>query len=134
MIEEEYLVGFQKNSGLEESQLKLLEFPIELPEDYINLLKIFNGGEGEIGEEYLVLHQAEKLNDINADYKIAEFDANLFIIGSNGSGELIAIDARNKNPSYISIPYIFEYDAIIELSTNIEDLFKRIYEEGYFGM
>ena len=81
-----------------------------------------------------MLHQAEKLNDINADYKIVEFDTSLFIIGSNGSGQLIAIDARNTNPSYLLIPYIFEYDAIIELSTNVEDLFKQIYEEGYFGM
>ena len=96
MIKDEYLTEFEKNTGIEQNQLKSLKFPIELPEEYINLLKIFNGGEGDVGEEYLVLHKAEELNEINKDYEMAEFDTKIFIIGSNGSGELIAIDFREK--------------------------------------
>ena len=75
----------------------------------------------------------EELNEINKDYEIAEFDPNIFIIGSNGSGELIAIGRSKNSLIYILIPYIFEYDAIIELASDVDGLFKKIFKEGYFG-
>ena len=133
MINNNYLIDFEKNSGIEENHLNSLQFPVQLPNDYLDLLKNFNGGNGTVGEEYLILHKVEELIKINKDYKIAEFDNKFFIIGSNGSGELIALDTRKKNPIYVLIPYIFEYDAIIELSNNVEGLFQRIFEKGYFG-
>lgn len=133
MINNNYLIDFEKNSGIEENHLNSLQFPVQLPNDYLDLLKSFNGGNGTVGEEYLILHKVEELIKINKDYKIAKFDNKFFIIGSNGSGELIALDTRKKNPIYVLIPYIFEYDAIIELSNNVEGLFQRIFEKGYFG-
>tara|TARA_R110001583_G_C5332668_1_gene378502 strand:+ start:68 stop:475 length:408 start_codon:yes stop_codon:yes gene_type:complete len=133
MIKKEYLEEFEKNAGIEPENLNSLKFTIEIPQDYLEFLKEFNGGEGDVGEEYLVLHKAEELNEINTDYEIAEFDPKIFIIGSNGSGELIAIDTRKNSPIYILIPSIFEYDAIIELASDVNGLFKRIFTEGYFG-
>ncbi|SMC87895.1 SMI1/KNR4 family protein [Cellulophaga tyrosinoxydans] len=132
MIKYEYLKEFEGNSGITSEKLSFLKLPERLPEDYIELLKQFNGGEGEVGEEYLVLHKADELIEINKDIEIAKFDKNIFVIGSNGGGEFVAIDFRNEKPIYILIPFIFEYDAIIELGSNIDELFERIYTVGFF--
>ncbi len=128
-----YLKDFKKNKGLNKDYLNSLEFRKELPKDYVQLFEEFNGGEGFIGEEYFVMHRAEKVIDINKEYGIEKFDSEIFLIGNNGSGEAIGIDLRNGKTEYILIPYLFEYNAIIKLADRINGLFKRIYERGYFG-
>jgi len=133
MIEPKYLKEFEANSGISVAQLEATKLPHRLPEEYIEVLKQFNGGEGDIGEEYLVLHSAQELQEINDDIEIAQFDKDIFIIGSNGGGEFIALDFRGIKPMYILIPFIFEYDAIITLGESIQEMFKRIYSEGYFN-
>mgnify|MGYP003626296418 CR=1 FL=1 len=132
MIKNEYLAEFNSNSGITTESLISLKLPKRLPTDYIEFLKKFNGGEGFVGEEYLVLEKAEKLLERNKNYKIEEFDKNIFLIGGNGAGEGVAIDFRNDKPRYILIPLIFEYDAILYLGKNIKELFEQIYENGFF--
>ena len=58
-----------------------------LPNDYIELMKKHNGGEGDIGETWLILYPLEELQEINDDYEIEEILPGHIIIGSNG-GEL----------------------------------------------
>ena len=52
MIKEEYLEEFEKNTGIEPEKLYSLKFTIEIPQDYLELLKEFNGGEGDVGEKH----------------------------------------------------------------------------------
>jgi hypothetical protein len=48
---------------------KLLDF--KLPEDYLYVVKYYNGGEGDVGEEgYIELFPFEMLIQINADYEL----------------------------------------------------------------
>ncbi|CAM4417928.1 SMI1/KNR4 family protein [Zobellia nedashkovskayae] len=127
------LKEFNGNTGLEKATLDSLGLRMDLPKDYVELFQKFNGGEGFIGEEYVVLHKAEELENVNAECGIQQFDSKIFLIGNNGAGEAIGIDFRNEKPVYILIPYIFDYDAIIRLAENTDGLFKRIYENGYFS-
>lgn len=131
MNEIDFLKEFASNGGttidLEEN--KLLS---RLPKDYINFMKTCNGGEGFVGEEYLILFRLEELEGINKDYKIEEFDKDIILIGSNGASEAIGLDLRNNNFKYILIPFLFEYEAIIELSDSFNGFIKRIIEKGYF--
>ena len=133
MIDKNKFKDFDFNDGVDLSETELLHLKSILPTDYQNFVQTYNGGEGEIGEEYLVLHKAEELIEINTDVKISDFDNKLFIIGSNGGGEYVAIDFRNDTLKYIIIPFIFEYAAIKVLAYDIDDLFNKIYIEGYFG-
>jgi hypothetical protein len=133
MIKKEYLADFECNPGITEEQLGHLKLPRRLPADYLDLLKEMNGGEGDVGDEYLILDKAEQLLEINQDTEIADFDKDLFIIGGNGGGELIVIDFRRPKPKYVIMPYIFEYEAMIELGSSIEELFKRVHDIGYFN-
>ncbi len=127
-----YLNEFKRNTGLEKATLDSIGLRMDLPNDYVELFQKFNGGEGFIGKEYVVLHKAEDLQNVNAECGIQEFDSKIFLIGHNGAGEAIGIDLRNGKTVYILIPYLFEYDAIIELADNVNGLFKRVYEDGYF--
>lgn len=132
MINLKYLKEFNRNPSANEKMISKLNFLKKLPNDYIELIKEFNGGEGLIGDEYLILYRANELERINTEYKIKEFDSQIFIIGSNGGGEVLAIDTRNKKTKYILIPLLFEYDAIIELGDNWIELIKVIYKNGFF--
>ena len=127
-----YLKEFNRNKPLEIDFFNSLDLRSDLPKDYINLFQEFNGGDGFIANEYLVIHKAEKVKEINKEYEIEKFDTKIFLIGNNGAGEVIGIDLRNEKPEYILIPYTFENKAIIKLADSITNLFKRIYEKGYF--
>jgi hypothetical protein len=66
------LENFWKNeSGVSEAVINLLKDQIQfdLPADYINLMREFNGGEGEIGENgWLCLFPLEDLIFVNNSY------------------------------------------------------------------
>lgn len=67
-----YLKDVVKNDiGASEEVIKKLKEQItfELPEDYLELMKEFNGGEGELGENsWLCLFPIEDLTMTNLDY------------------------------------------------------------------
>lgn len=83
--------------------------PISLPDEYVSLLAISNGGEGDLGINpgWVSFWPAEHILECNADYKVAEFAPGLFAFGSNGGGELLAFDARSGPPhSVVIVPLI----------------------------
>jgi hypothetical protein len=130
---EVYLKEFNRNEGIDKATLDSIGLRMDLPKDYVELFNGFNGGEGFIGKEFVVIHKAEAVLQINMESGIQEFDSEIFLIGHNGAGESIGFDLRNGKSDYILIPNIFEYDAIIRLAENMNGLFKHIYENGYFG-
>jgi hypothetical protein len=76
------------------------EAGITLPPNYLDLLAISNGGEGDLAVEpgWVALWPAESVLELNQRYELASFVPGLFGIGSNGGGELIALDARHGVP------------------------------------
>ncbi len=46
---------------------------VVLPNDYIEFMKKHNGGQGDIGETWLILYRLEELQEINDDYEIEYF-------------------------------------------------------------
>lgn len=132
MINMKYLERFNRNSGLNITNPSEYNLPEDIPQDYLELLIITNGGEGFIGKEYLILYKAEELFQKNTDYDVNEFVPGIFLIGSNGGDEAIALDMRSKPVKYVLIPFLFEYDAIIELGNNAAEFLERIYKKGFF--
>ena len=132
MLEKKYFEKFNGNTGVPVDINLKSKLPTKIPLDYFNFISLYNGGEGFIGEEYLKLYKIEELLHINEDYSVDEFAPDIFIIGTNGGGEAIAFDFRYENPKYILIPFIFDYNDVIELGNNINDFFARIYKKGYF--
>ena len=96
-----------------------------LPEQYIDFMKEHNGGEGDIGETWLVLFPLEVLQGMNDAYSIEEFLPGHIIIGTNGGGELYGIDAEGN---YFNVPEIIEKEYIAILGNDIDELSERINE------
>jgi hypothetical protein len=77
-----------------------------LPKSYVDFLLASDGGEGFIGESYLMLWKVEELIMMNAAYHVAEFAPKLFLFGSNGGGEAFGFDRRSEVCEIVSVPFI----------------------------
>jgi hypothetical protein len=73
-VRPESLVEFEARSG------------IRLPDEYQSFLLRSNGGEGFIGDGYVILWQIEELLQLNAGYEVATNAPGLFAFGSDGGG------------------------------------------------
>lgn len=74
--------------------------PAGLPESYFVFLAASNGGEGPLAVQplWLQLLPAEEAAQVERNGAFREDFAGLFVIGSNGAGEGIAFDLRQKAP------------------------------------
>lgn len=79
---------------------------LHLPKSYVDFLLIKNGGEGFIGENYLVFWKVEDLVAMNDAYHVAEFVPKVLLFGSDGDGEAFGFDTRSQACSIVSIPFI----------------------------
>ena len=132
MIDTGYLKEFNGNKGISDKELETLPIIKKLPNDYIDFLKLSNGGEGFIGNEYIILYKIEELEGINNDYEILEFDSDLLIIGSNGGSEAIALDFIDNKTKYVLIPFLFDRNDIIELGEDFRSFLEGLFTKGYF--
>ncbi|EHQ07925.1 SMI1/KNR4 family protein [Leptonema illini] len=129
----EYLRDFRRNEGVDSERLDRLKLPKTLPPDYIEFLKISNGGEGFVGAEYMILYRGEDLMQTNAEYHVDENAPGIFLFGSNGGGEALAFDLRDENRiDYVLIPFMFDYNDIIVLGSSFSGFIKRVATQGYF--
>lgn len=87
----------------------IAEADIELPDDYLELLRYSNGGEGNLAVEpgWFQLWPAERVVEFNNGYKVNEFVPGFFGFGTSGGGEMLAFDTREGKPyRVVMIPFI----------------------------
>ncbi|HEX4158672.1 MAG TPA: SMI1/KNR4 family protein [Rhizomicrobium sp.] len=102
-----------------------LTFP--LPKSYVNFLMAANGGEGFIGNAYVILWKVDELIHKNISYNVAEFAPGTFLFGSNGGGEAFGFDTRSEAGSIVSIPFItMEEKDAIPLALDFEAFLSRM--------
>lgn len=86
--------------------------PIVLPNEYITLLRIADGGETFVGkrdsddELYLVLWSSIDVLRNNAEYEVPSLAPSHFAFGTNGGGELLALDQRRGDDAVVMLPAI----------------------------
>jgi hypothetical protein len=124
--------NFTFNNDLSESNFSDIEifFRFILPDDYKNFMKNHNGGEGFIGEQYLIIWKVSEILTYNHEYEVAKYAPGHLIFGSNGGGEAFAFnvfDGKIKILPFIGMSledseYIAEtfHDFIIRLSESDE--------------
>jgi hypothetical protein len=100
---------------------------LDLPEDYRSFLCTYDGGEGFVGEHYLVLWAAAELKPYNTDYGFPEFAPALIGFGGDGGGEAFAFDTRARPYPIVIVPLIgmSEKDAI-PVADSFSGLLKRM--------
>lgn len=79
--------------------------PVELPSEYIDLLRHSDGGEGPLALPplYFMLYSAEYAAELNASDEHRDLYPGYFVFGSNGGLESIAFDVRDARPWRIAM-------------------------------
>ena len=115
----------QAHATIEEVEAKT---GIKLPEDYIEYLLNYQGFGNSIGEQYVNLWDLEELVEHNEGYFILENLPATIGIGSNGAGELIALERINeKNVKVVLTPFIdLSQECHIQIGDSFTDFLQRL--------
>jgi SMI1/KNR4 family protein SUKH-1 len=65
-----------------------------------------NGGEGFIGQHYVMLWSVEDFIEMNTGTYFAEAAPGLVVFGSDGGGEAFGFDTRSAPPPIVVAPYV----------------------------
>jgi hypothetical protein len=79
---------------------------VTLPSDYLDFLGNHNGGEGFIGDSYIVLWGAEELANFNREYEVDKYAPGILLFGSDGSGEGYGFDTQSIAMPIVRMPFI----------------------------
>lgn len=77
-----------------------------LPDDFRQFLYVTNGGEGSIGENYVMLWNTGELGEYNESYQVNVYASGLLLFGSDGGGEGYAFDTRTSPPPVVTVPFV----------------------------
>ena len=86
--------------------------PFPLPADYLELLRVVNGGEAFTAAtanwncSYLVLWPTKVVLQFSAEYGLNEFAPSYFAFATNGAGELFVLDKRRTDDAVFILPAI----------------------------
>jgi hypothetical protein len=99
---------FKPNPPAAEDAIDALRnsLPKSLPASYLDFMRIANGGSGFAGNRHVILWEVERLLERNKTYHAAECAPNLFLIGSDGSGEAYAVDMDKGDGVIYQVPFI----------------------------
>ena len=87
-------------------QRLLMESELDLPEDYLEFLRLNKGSEDSFSDGWIYLWPAQEVLQLNRDYEIQQWVPGFFCIGSDGGGEGLCFDTRTPHPWKIyKIPF-----------------------------
>ena len=123
------LKDWHLNAGVTEETLRDAEVALgrPLPRDYVRFLREHNGGEGFIGDNYLILWKAEELSTFNREYEVNQYAAGLLLFGSNGGGEGYGFDTRSPDMTIVRVPFIgMDLRYATPIAADLDDLFMQL--------
>ncbi len=125
---EKLLARFNGNPPTNEASIRQLESEagLRLPEDYANFLQQSNGGEGFVGNAYIILWRVDDLLEMNRSYQVADHAPGLFLFGSDGGCEAFAFDTRTDSKPIVSVPFV---GMELTLARSLGSNFKAFLEE-----
>lgn len=112
-----------------ESKLNELALSLgySLPADYVHFLQRHDGGEGFVGENYLILWKAEELIRFNREYEVEQYAPGIFLFGSNGGGEGYGFDIKDPAMPVVRVPFIgMDRRHAKPVASDFTDLFSRL--------
>lgn len=98
-----------------------------LPNPYLNLLRFADGGEGSIGDNYIVIDRAEDLTE--NPYPYAKFVPGLFFFGGDGAEAMFGFDLGEGSDRVLVIHSDdLEPNHIVELSPSLLAFFELLHK------
>ena len=121
----ELLAGFDERPPATEAQIeRIRERCPALPDDYVNVLRRRNGGEGSLTESYLALRPVEELEEENDDLAEAEHLRDVIVVGGNGGGEAVGYDITSRR--WVMAPLIGECEDFVVLGETFLDALRKV--------
>lgn len=100
---------------------------VALPKNYIDFLRQHNGGEGFIGDNYIIFWKAEELADFNREYEVETYAPGIFLFASSGGGEGYGFDTNDAAMPIVCIPFIGMDRRYAEtVASDLPDFFARL--------
>lgn len=130
-MNEKLPIEFELRGGAPESTLAEAEAKLRwaLPNDYRAFLRKANGGEGFVGENYLILWAGEELAQFNKEYQVQDYAPGLTLFASDGGGEGFAFDTRSTPPPVVQVPFIgMELDYARPVAANFDQFLAKLAE------
>lgn len=126
-----YLTNIKLNESTTKEIVEQTErtLNVKFPFDYKQFIEVFNGAEGEIGENsYIVFWSVEDLIELNEAYEVKEFAPGLILIGSNGGDTAYAFDMRFESKPIVEVPFIgMDLDEVKLCANTFEDFLSYLY-------
>lgn len=99
----------------------------KLPDGYVNFLSQGNGGEGFVGNNYLILWPIEQIKELNEAYQVEEFAPGLLLFGSSGGGEAYAFDMRYEGSPIVQVPFVgMALKEVWNVASNFQEFLKKL--------
>ena len=103
------------------------ELGVALPSDYLDFLRQHNGGEGFVGDNYIIFWKAEELADFNREYEVEKYAPGIFLFGSSGGGEGYGFDTQSAAMPIVCVPFIGMERCYAEpVAKDFADLFDKL--------
>jgi hypothetical protein len=103
---------------------------IDFPEEYLNLLRYSNGGEGELGVDplWFSIYPVEEVVELNRRYDIESYLPGYFAFGSNMGGEALLFDTKESKPWKVYYAPIIgmEEDQVLECAANFKEFVRSM--------
>jgi hypothetical protein len=127
--------GWERASPADLSEIQLLQSncSIELPKDYLDFFEFSNGAYGELPVQpyWCDLFQVNEVLKANKDYEIDLYLPGYFAIGTNGAGEILLFDTKERPWCVVSIHRLsFGIEDIIPVAKSFSDLIKMLGQEA----
>lgn len=86
-----------------------------------------DGGEGFIGDAYIILWRLGELLEMNKAYQVTEYAPGLFLFGSDGGGEAFAFDRRSAAKPIVSVPFVgLELKVVRRVASNFKAFMEQL--------
>lgn len=98
--------AFQSRPGATEEQISNAErvLRVHLPAQYAKFLTARNGGEGLIGQTFVVLWDISELGRMNRAYEPDVWAPGLLLFGTDGGNEGFGFDTRGTGLPIVQVP------------------------------
>ena len=132
---ENMLSRFEKETPLSEGEFEAVtkSFDFTIPETYLNVMKVSNGGEGEIGDEsWLVLFPINELQQVNDNYRLLMTDIpDYFLIGKDAADTGYAFHKTYGTFHSFGLMSNFKTDSIEFLGKDFVAFLEYLYNYRY---
>jgi hypothetical protein len=129
-IRHQYLKDLQLRPGIKEDDMVKIcaELECTLPDDYLDFMRLSNGGVGMVRDSYIDIYPLTDLRLINEQYHVTQYAPGLLIFGTDGGDEAFGFDYRTSNLQIVKIPFIpMDWGDVIPLCESFQQLLENLY-------